>query len=449
MISRPYQKITYWQAVKRFNTNAKLYLIYSTMSGINSAIFLVAFAFYLEEIFADGANLLGTRVGTFAFIGLALSAQALAHGANSIPSGFIGDKYGRKRSFIAASVVSVLAGALVLGIRDPLLLLVLAIVVGVGEAFHGVVGAPFMMENSREEERMHLFSLAAALSVISAVIGASLGGLLPSLLQNWVVDGGRESLGVLGFGSDRAIALRLTLLMSVPFGLVELIPLFFMKESYSKVLIPLSQVFMLKHVDNKKTVGKLFMISLLYAAGLGIYFPLLNLHFEHSFHVHAEEFGPIVALNNLAITIATFAVPLMVLRFGRLRTIVMTRLLATPFLISLAFSPNIFVATLLFILRGALATMAMPVSSAFSMEVVDDNERATTAGFTHMAFDVFYGAMIFVGGLLLSFGSFWTTFIVASILYVSHALIFWIFFHEHPVTKTEKDLQLRQSLLKV
>jgi predicted MFS family arabinose efflux permease len=256
--------------------------------------------------------------------------------------------------------------------------------------------------------------------------------MLPPLFEGWVAVQGSGALGILGFGGTRAAALRLTLLMSLPFGLLRLIPLALMKESYSRVLIPLRSVFMMKHVRNKATVGKLFIVSLLYAGGLWVYFPLLNLHFEHSFHIHSEEFGQIVALNNLAITIAMFAVPLIVARLGKLKTIVWSRLLGIPFLIALASSQTSSIATIIFVLRGALTGMARPVSGVFSMELVDENERATTAGFTHMTFDLLYGGMIFVGGLLLSIGSFWSVFVIASILYASNAILLWFFLRDPP-----------------
>lgn len=427
------KRLTYREAVHGFSPNAKLYLVYATLSGINSSIFLVAFAFYLEEIFFPNVSVLGLNLGVFAFIGLALSAQALAHGANSLPSGFLGDKYGRKRSFVAASLVAVAAGAAILVTTDPAFLLVLAIVVGIGEAFHGVVGAPFMMENSREAERMHLFSLSGVLTTVSAVGGAFLGGLLPLLFQGWVGAVDPAVLGPFAFGTDRAIALRLTLFMAVPFGLVELVPLLFMRESYAPVTVPLRDVFLLRHVGSKGTVGKLSAIALAFAAGLGLYFPLLNLHFEQAYAIHAPEFGSIVAANNVVVAAAIVAVPLLVRRWGKVRTIVYTRLLAVPFLAALAVAPTLFLAVLFFVMRGAFAAMAFPVTGAFSMEVVEGHERATTAGFTHAAFDLFFGTSIFVAGLLLELGGFWLAFLVGGAFYVAHAGLWFGWFGNHPV----------------
>jgi len=414
--------------MRRFQRNAKLYLVYSTLSGVNSSIFLVAFAFYLEELFnpTNSATatvaFLGVPLLVPAFIGVAFGAQAVAHGANSLPSGLIGDKYGRKRSFIAASLLAVVAGVAVLLTTDALFLVLLAMVVGIGEAFHGVVGAPFLMENSRPEERMHLFTLSGIFGTLSAVAGAFLGGVLPGFFA-----------GVIGGPDPMLGALRLTLFTALPFGLVELVPLAFMKESFAPITAPLREVLAMKHVVHKGTVSRLFGISATYAAGLGLYFPLLNLHFEHEFEVHAEGFGPIVALNEIAIAVAILLVPVLVARLGKVRTITFTRFASVPFLLALAFAGDVYVATVLFVLRGALSSLAFPVTGAFSMEVVDAHERATTAGFTHAAFDVFYGGTIVIGGTLLATGGFWLAFVLAGFLYVLHAFLWYTFFRRHPV----------------
>ena len=59
------------------------------------------------------------------------------------------------------------------------MLLMLAALGGMGEGFHAVAGAPFMMENSEPKERPHLFSLNASLMMFSFFVGSLSGGFLP------------------------------------------------------------------------------------------------------------------------------------------------------------------------------------------------------------------------------------------------------------------------------
>jgi MFS family permease len=431
--SAPGTPTSYREALRGFSKNAKLYLAYAALSQVNSGIFIVAFAFYLQELFFPQVVILGVSVGVLAFVGIALGLNFVAHGLNSLPAGFIGDKYGRKRSFISASLIAIAAGAAVLVMQAPLALLLLGVVVGLGEAFHGVVGAPFMMENSRKQERIHLFTISGVLTTISTIVGAALAVTLPLLFGSWIGALPAGSLGFFEFGTTRATALRLTLFMSVPFGLAELVPLFKMKESYALAPEPLRDMFLLKHVRHKANVGKLSVITLAFALGLGLYFPLLPLHFGAAYGVAEVEFGSVVIVNNLAIVAAIFAVPLVVARWGKVRAIVYTRLLAVPFLAALAFAPTLFLAGLFLVLRGASSSLAFPVVGSFSMEVMDRNERATTAGMTHAAFDLSYGGMVFLAGFILNAGLYSLTFLVGAGLVVLHALLWFRWFGTHPI----------------
>ncbi len=417
------ERIGYLRAMRQFSKNARLYLAYSTLSGVNNAIFVVAFVFYLAEVFRPGGSvpLLGAALAVPVYIGAVLGVQALAHGGNALPAGVLADKYGRKRSFFAASLCAIVAYALVLLTTNPFALILLAAIVGIGESFHGVVGGPFLMENSEPRERMHLFSLSASLESVSAIFGAILGGALPVVFM--------------GAGMVRVDALRLALFASLPFAVAELVPLAFMREAKAPSALPFRDVLRMRHVRHRATVVKLFLLSTFLAFGVGLYFPLLNLHFEDSFHVHEAEFGPVIALNSLAVAVAILAAPMIVRRFGKLQAITYSRLAAVPFLVALAFvsAENLlWLATLLFVLRGAFAVMASPVAGALSMELVDAPERATTAGFTHAGFDLFYAGGIFLSGVLFASGGFWSGFLLAGLAYVGHAILWTVWFRGHP-----------------
>ncbi len=67
------------------------------------------------------------------------------------------------------------------------------------------------------------------------------------------------------------------------------------------------------------------------------------------------------------------------------------------------------------------------------MEVMDRNERATTAGMTHAVFDLSYGGMVFLAGFILSAGLYSLTFLVGAGLIVVNALLWLRWFGDHPV----------------
>src|SRR3972149_6292058 len=71
----------YREAIRRFQRNAKLYLIYSALSSVNSSIFLVAFAFYLEELY----NPTGNPAATVRFLGVPMLVPPFIRAAGRVP----------------------------------------------------------------------------------------------------------------------------------------------------------------------------------------------------------------------------------------------------------------------------------------------------------------------------------------------------------------------------
>ncbi len=434
-------RLTYREAIRRFTHNARLYLVYVSMSEINNTVYTVAFALYLAEVFVPEGqvHLLGFAMDPLLYIGLAIGAGGLAHGLNSIPSGFLGDRFGRKKSFITASLVGVVAAALTLLTRDPLALILLSAINGIGESFHGVVGGPFLMESSTEVERTHLFTLSSVLDTLSTVLGAIAALVLVVFFTGWTAGIDPASLGPLGFPPASALPLRLALFLAAPFGVLELVPIFFMKESYAPERVPLRDVVLMRRVTNKRTIGALFSLSALYALGIGLYFPLLAVYLKGSFDADAVSYSPLIAASSLAIAAVAVAVPAVVQRLGKVRSIAVLRLGSVPILLAMGVVPGLFpigmafaVFAVLFVARGAVANMAAPITGQFAMEAVRPSERATTAGFTHFAFDFLYGLGTLAGGLLLAVNGFWIAFVLAAMLYALHGILWYTSFRRHP-----------------
>ncbi len=433
--------IGYREAYRRFPRNARLYLAYASMSGINDTIFLVAFALYLVQLFVSGGPviLLGFSVNPIVFVGMVLGAEGLAHGLNSIPSGFIGDRFGRKKSFIAATLVGATAAALTVLTGNPLLLLVLSAANGIGNSFHGVMGGPFLMENSEPAERMHLFTLSSVLGTVSNVFGAVAALGLVLFFQHWTGTINPSALGPLGFPPTSALPLRLTLFLAALFGVAELVPVALMRERYRPSKARLKDIFLLRQVRHKPTLGKLFLLAALYSVGLGLFLPLLAVYLKGTFEADAVSYSPLIAVSSMTVAAVALLMPSIVRRVGKVRAIAFLRVGSAPVLLSMAFLPGLgpvawafAVFAVLFIARGAISDIAGPAIGSFSMETMDPPERATTAGFTHFAFDFLYGFGPLAGGFLLAGGHYWVAFVAAGSLVLVHGLLWLVFFGGYP-----------------
>ena len=102
-------------------------------------------------------------------------------------------------------------------------------------------------------------------------------------------------------------------------------------------------------------------------------------------------------------------------RIGLVRTMVFTHIPASLLLVLVALSPNVWIAMSLFILRGLLSQMDVPVRTSYVMAVVQPHERAAAASITNVPRSL---ASVFppvVAGLMLDHSTFgWPLLVCAS-----------------------------------
>ena len=151
-----------------FSRNARLLLIRSPFSGLSVSLLRFLFNLYLLAV---GFDLL--------FVAKFTAINWTFHGLSVIPSGILSDLFGRRRVFLIAYGANLLATTAIIFVTDPAWLLVLAALTGLFEGGHAIVGPPFMIEQSRADERVHLFSLNGGIQVGAASLGNLAAGVLP------------------------------------------------------------------------------------------------------------------------------------------------------------------------------------------------------------------------------------------------------------------------------
>src|SRR5919201_3371990 len=144
----------YLRRVRGLSRNARLLLVRTPFSGLSVSIWRLLFYLYL---LATGHDTL--------FVAQLASINWIAHGLAVIPSGILSDLFGRRRVFLVSYSGNILGTAGLIVAHDPMALLVLAAVQGAFEGGHAIVGPPFMVEQSRPAERVHLFSIGSFLTV--------------------------------------------------------------------------------------------------------------------------------------------------------------------------------------------------------------------------------------------------------------------------------------------
>ena len=490
---RPF--VDYVRHIRRFQRNARLYLLYNLLSGITTGILLVLYNLYLASL-GYGAD----------FVGLVLFVGTLGAGIAIFPAGLCIDRFSDKLILILSTLVIGTAGIGQILFRQPLPLLISSFLVGIGIAFTLVINAPFLTRNSMLEERPHLFSVNISLSLITLVIGEVLGGALPvwfrhvpslmAPLPSWTSS--------LLAGAPEPRSYQLALLFAGIIAAPSFLPLFLLRptrpdastpdmaaregqmpdegepdadapdahtpdahqgrpyisasptssigdearmggEAPTHVGTPLVGVRRMFALMGVRRIGiqpgmitparlkkwlqtPFFTLALVYVltgAGAGLFIPYFNLYFVQRLGASPALFGLIDGGANAMTALLTLAAPWLALRVGRLRAIMLTRLLSLPLLLTIGLTGSLPVAALLYLFRQGTMDMAAGILQVFSMEAVEERHRGVANSSYQAAFQVPWAITAPIGGLLIVHVGYPPIFLLGACCYFFTILVLW------------------------
>ncbi|HSG16640.1 MAG TPA: MFS transporter [Anaerolineae bacterium] len=417
----------YIAKIRLFSRNARLFMIHVVGMDVIYGTWSVLFNLYLLAVGFD-----------IAFIGLRLLLASITRALLAIPAGLISDRVGRKLSFVLGDGGGAVMSLIAISTGDATLLLVTAVLGGAFGSIHGVAEPAFMAENSEDFERVHLFSVSSGTRTAAAIIGSALAGLIPLLfagsgtLQEQI--GLYRTVAYIGIGGWFASLIPAVMLTQVVKARVE--------------IRGLRSLF--AGVKNPGLIWKLTIPEAVIALGAGFTLPLMNVFFKQNLGSPEVEIGATFAAGEAFLVVGAFLAPLAVSRFGKVKSVVITRLLAIPFILLIAFSPDVgaafgsvfTIAGLAYIARITFSNMASPVRSAFAMEILDPGERGTQVGIEMALASALSGLASYVGAQLMELGDFRSPFIFMAGLYLIANLIFWHFFsrqEQRPVSVPAAD----------
>lgn len=411
--------------LRLFSRNARLYMVHVVGMDVIFGTWVVMFNLYLLAVGFD-----------VRFIGLRILLGSLASALFAVPAGLISDRIGRKLSFVLGDGMGALMALIAISTTSPTLLLLTGVIGGAFGALHGVAEPAFMAENSAEYERVHLFSVADGTRTAAAIIGSALAGLVPLLFA----------------GADRSNLVDLyrnVAYLGIGGWFASLIPAVLLQQTVKASATAPGLRALLAGVKHPQRIWQLTVPEVLLALGAGFVLPLMNVFFRQNLGSPAVEIGATFAAAEACLVVGAFLVPLLVARLGKVRTVVFTRLAAIPFILLLAFAPDLgaalgsvlTVAGLAHIARNTLAYMAGPARTAFAMEILDPAERSTQVGLQLAASSALSGAASYVGAWLMDLNDYRTPFLLMALCLLVGNLLYWQFF-----SKRETELQLQPAL---
>ncbi|MHA2142292.1 MAG: MFS transporter [Candidatus Thorarchaeota archaeon] len=397
-------KLGYMDKLRLFKKDARLWIASNALSAFAFGVSNVVFNLYMVAIPGFEED----------FLGLFLSVSMFATAAIAIIAGMVTDRSSRKRIILSQSFLGLGMIAVQYTVTDPIPLMMSQVILGLTSAFGQVAWAPYITDLSTSEERAHLFGFNGGISLLAVLAGNVLGGFLPGFFQTY-----------LSLGPNLLWPYRLTLWFSLVPMLVSTL-----------LLVPMSsdrprdcEVKMgFQNVKNWRFIGGYMASVSTIGLGAGMIVMYFNLFFESVFEADAALIGIIFGINTITLSAGNFLSPALSDRIGKVKTIILTEALSIPFLLMISWAPVIYFAVIAYVMRSVLMNMAGPVQSAFFMEGLRKEERATAMGVVRTGDSLARGVAANIGGWMLAAGLYREPYLLVSGLYIVGIFMFYYFF---------------------
>ena len=338
-----------------------------TIRTLAQASIAVFFAFYLDAL---GYSL--TQIGlliTVGSVGSALLASSVI---------FIGETFGRRRLLIFFSLIAGVAGIGYALTDRYLLLAVITFFVGSMTISGSGPRGPFnpletaaLPDTAAPERRTDLFAVAGFGQKVARFAG-TLSASLPLGFVAW--------LGMSELDSYKVMFVLYTVLMLLSAVVyIGLSPAMDSRSTHRRFQNPLT-------LPSRRTIFSLAAIfSVDSFATRFVFFSLVALWFKTKFGLDLAEVSIMFAGSMVMNGASLWVSAKLANRIGMLNTIVFTHIPAVIFTVAIPFAPSAWLAIVFWYSRAFFSQMDNPPRQAYTMSIVNREERVAMAGINNVA----------------------------------------------------------------
>ena len=413
-------------SVGRFQRDARIFLVTTAVAGGALSLYWIDFNLYLASLGYEPAT-----------IGVVATISSVAGAVTAFPASALSDRIGRRRVMaggIGLAIVAVIGLQLVEALPA---LIAFAALWTIGQQALLVVQSPFLAEHSEAGHRNELFATQSAIQSMTNVFAAVLGGVVATTIASAL---GYEPGGP---GTYRIILVIMTVLLAVALGTIALIrddrPRQRMaaedaarRGADAAPMEPRQRPRFGITIEHPRRFVRLLLPGFLIAVGAGQVIPFLNVFVQGKFGLDLASLNALFAFTSLGTVAAMLAQPRLAARFGQITSVVVVQAASLPFLAVLGFSPLLWTVILAMAVRNSLMNAGNPIFSAFAMEHVASNERATLAAAMSVLWQLGWvvgGAWYAVLQASLGFDAGYTVnFVTVIVLYGIATTLYWTWF---------------------
>lgn len=243
-------------------------------------------------------------------------------------------------------------------------------------------------------------------------------------------------------GQILAIGLLATGVLSLPVASLQIVAFgIFLRLSEKKVIpgSPIRTSVKLQKYSKlllrSKLIKDVFIYNTLIGFGAGLVIPFFNIFLTHRLKAPTYMVGIVLSTSQVGMAIAGLLAPYLVLKLGKVKSVVASQLVSIPFLLMIALPQSLGIVIVSFLLRSAFMNMSNPISSCFTMEITPTEQRASVASLVGMAQNLSRAASAILGGWLMEKTNYSVPYFITAILYLFASIFYWKVF-----TPREKEL---------
>lgn len=408
--------------------DAWLLMLARFMRTFAQASIAVFFAIYLDLL---GYSL--TEIGVLVTVGSVGSAFF----AGTVI--FIGDTFGRRKLLTGFSLIMGLAGMGFALTDNYLLLAMVSFLVGSlaisGSGPRGPVQpleTAVLPDTTSSDRITDLFAMAGIWERVGRFVGSFAAALPP--------------LFVLLFGISEIGGFKLMFVGYTFFMVVSALMYFLLSPS---VDVPITKErfqnpFKLPSRWTIFTLAGIFSVDSF--ATRFVFFSLVSLWFKNQFGLNLLEVGSIFAFTTVLNAVSLWIAAKLSNRIGLLNTVVFTHIPAVIFTFAVPFAPWAWLAVLFWFARGFFSQMDNPPRQAYTMTIVNRNERAAMAGINNLSQATVGSATPAIATWLWQVVSASAPFVAAGVLKsVYLAGLYFMFRNVHPPQEEERLAERRRQ----
>ena len=408
--------------------DGRLILLTTTLRSFAVGFVSVLLGLYLAEVGFDAS-----RVG--AVLAAVLAGNTLATTVASL----LADSFGRRRSFIALSLLTIVGGILFPLTDSFLLLMGIGAFAGFGlggkdRAAQSALEQPVLSQAAPAANRTSLFAYYNMIGGLAAGVGA-LFSSFPVVLE--------KAFGIEVIDTFKAmffvyagIGLAVTLIYARLSHAIEATP----TDKPTQVITWPRQskaiVFKLSALGGMDSFGGGFMLQ-----------TFLAYWFTVRFDLSLESLAGVFFAANLLSSFSSILAVYIARRIGLINTMVFTHIPANLLVLGVAFSPFAWLAIVFLLLRECFSQMDVPTRQSYTMAVVPLEERTAAAGMTTLGRQG--GQMIapYIAGQLVASSFLSAPLVIGSVIKVAYDLLVYAQFRNiKPPEEAERPSTAKASL---